>query len=445
MSDHRHTSAHRYSRRYSRRWFTSFVVSAPFLGVAAVRGAVSREVSITDFGAVADDATINTKAIQATIDHLAAGGGTVVVPEGVFVSGALFLKPKVNLRLQKGAVLKCSTDVTANFPPQRTRIEGHFEEKFNPALINAKGCDGLHISGEGTLDGAGRPIWDLFWKLRAASPNPGNFPNIGVPRARMALIESSRGVTVEGITFKDSQFWNLHLYRCEDAVVRQARFEVPDDYRQAPSTDGIDVDSCQKVTVDGCYFSVTDDCIAAKGSKGPHAPEDKDSPPVEHIRVRNCVYKRGGGVLTLGSEATIVRDVLVEHCKVIGNVGVATLKLRTDTPQHYENISFRDITLDSTGGAIVSVRPWSQYANLQGEAPPKSVVRGLNMAGFKGRFGSFGTIRPNPGQTTISDVTFKDFDVTLAKDQLDVSGVSGLKFQHVVVNGKVMTAPASQG
>jgi alpha-L-rhamnosidase len=426
------------AHRYTRRWFTSLLLSTPFWGATAGDGAISREASITDFGAIADDATINTKAIQAAIDHLtASGGGTVVVPQGIFVSGALFLKPKVNLHLQMGAVLKCSTDM-ANFPVQRTRIEGHFEDKFNPALINAKGCDGLHISGEGTLDGAGRPIWDLFWKLRGAAADPRNFPNIGVPRARLTLIESSRGVTIEGITFKDSQFWNLHLYRCEDVLVRQTRFEVPDDYKQAPSTDGIDVDSCQRVTIDGCYFSVTDDCIAAKGSKGPHAMEDTDSPPVEHLRVRNCVYKRGGAVLTLGSEATIVRDVIVEHCKVIGDVNVAILKLRPDTPQQYENILFRDITLDSSRAAIVSLRPWSQYANLLGEAPPKSVVRNLSLVGLKGHFGSFGTIQPNPGQTTISDITFKDFDVTLGKEKLEASGVSNLKFEHVIVNGKAM-------
>ena len=429
---------------HTRREFVSLVVAAPLWAAATACGAIPREISITDFGALPDNATINTKAIQAAIDHLAAiGGGTVIVPQGVFVSGALFLKPKVNLHLQKGGVLKCSTDM-ANFPVQRTRIEGHFEDRFNPAVINAKGCDGLRITGEGTLDGAGRPIWDLFWKLRSAAPDPKNFPNVSVPRARLALIENSRGVTIEGITFKDSQFWNLHLYRCEDVLVRQARFEVPDDYKQAPSTDGIDVDSCQRVTIDGCYFSVTDDCIAAKGSKGPHAMEDADSPPVERLRVRNCVYKRGGGVLTLGSEATIVRDVIVEHCKVIGEVAVATVKLRPDTPQRYENISFRDIALDNSHAAIVSVRPWSQYANLQGETPPQSVVRNFSMVGVKGRAGSFGTIRPNPGQTTVSDITFKDFDVTLENDKLDVSGVSKFKFEHVIVNGKVISAPIKQ-
>ncbi len=330
----------------------------------------------------------------------------------------------------------------ANFPVQRTRIEGHFEEKFNPALINAKNCDGLQITGEGTLDGAGRPIWDEFWKLRHAAPNPGNFPNIGVPRARLALIESSRGVKIEGITFKDSQFWNLHLYNCDGVVVHQVRFEVPDDYKQAPSTDGIDIDSSRNVTVDGCFFSVTDDCIACKGSKGPHAMEDTSSPPVEHIRVRNCTYKRGGGVLTLGSEATIVRDVVVENCRIIGNVRIATLKLRPDTPQHYEDITFRNITSESTAGAILAVQPWSQYASLQGEAPPKSVVHNLSLIGVKGHFAFFGTIRPNPGQTEISNILFKDFDLVLPtdKDKLAASGVTDLKFENVIVNGQPQSA-----
>ncbi|HKO11786.1 MAG TPA: glycosyl hydrolase family 28 protein [Acidobacteriaceae bacterium] len=415
------------------------MLAAPFWGSALVSGAET-DAPITDFGAVADGNSVNTKAIQDAIDHLAArGGGTVIIPRGIFVSGALFFKPKVHLHLLAGAVLRCSTDM-ANFPARRTRIEGHFEDKFTPALINATNCDGLQITGEGTLDGAGRPIWDLFWKLRNAAPDPRNFPNIGIPRARLALIEHSRGVRIEGITFRDSQFWNLHIYNCDGVLVRQTRFEVPDDYRQAPSTDGIDIDSSRNVTVDGCFFSVTDDCIACKGSRGPHAMEDKNSPPVEHIRVRNCVYKRGGGVLTLGSEATIVRDVIVEDCRIIGHVRVATLKLRPDTPQHYEDITFRNITSEDTAGAILSIQPWSQYANLQGAAPPQSVVRNVKLIGIKGRFASFGTIRPNPGQTEISSVLLKDFDVVLQQDKLAASGVTGLKFEDVIVNGRRQSA-----
>lgn len=119
----------------------------------------SNRVSVATQSAVSDGKTLNTAKIQATIDQLAADSGvTLVVPRGTFLSSALFLKPGVNLHLEKGAVLKCSTDM-ANFPPRRTRIEGHFEESWSTALINADGCDGLRITGEGTLDGDGQPLW----------------------------------------------------------------------------------------------------------------------------------------------------------------------------------------------------------------------------------------------------------------------------------------------
>jgi len=427
----------------TRRRFTLSLLSLPFWPHATRAAAPDgKRLSILDTGAVADGGTVNTRAIQAAIDRLAGqGGGTVVVPAGVFVSGALFLKPGVHLHLDKGAVLRCSTDMR-HFPVQRTRIEGHFEERFNPGLINAAGCDGLTMTGEGTLDGAGRPIWDRFWQLRNASKEKGNFRNLDVARARLAVIEASRGVTIDGITFKDSQFWNLHLYRCRDVVVKNASFEVPDDYVQAPSTDGIDIDSCQDVLVDGCRFSVTDDCIAAKGTKGPHAPDDKDSPPTERIRVRNCVFRRGHAMFTCGSEATIVRDVVVEHCTVQNVGSVAHLKLRPDTPQRYEDIHFRDLTLDSGKGEIVSIRPWSQYFDLNGEAPPHSIVRGVTLEGIRGRFGAFGMIAPNPGQTDIGALTLKNIDVQLTDMRLRVKDAAMPVLENVVVNGKPYAAGA---
>src|ERR1035438_473778 len=121
--------------RYSRRRFNSLLASAPLWPLAAKAFAAATPAPlITKSGAVADDSTVNTKAIQAAIDQLAAkGGGTLVIPKGVFVSGALFFKPKVSLRLTEGAVLKCSTDLS-NFPAQRTRIEGHFMDNFTPAF-----------------------------------------------------------------------------------------------------------------------------------------------------------------------------------------------------------------------------------------------------------------------------------------------------------------------
>jgi alpha-L-rhamnosidase len=425
-----------------RRLFVSAVLSSLlFLGHAAARGdekkpdAAGARLSIAEVGAVGDGTTLNTEKIKSAIDQLAAkGGGTVVIPKGVFVSGALFLKPGVNLHLDKDAVLKGTTDMR-NYPERRIRIEGHFEEHYTPALVNAEGCDGVQITGEGTLDGTGRPVWDQFWKLRNAAADKKNFRNLSIPRAQLCIINHSKNVRVEGVTFKDSQYWNLHLYDCRGVTVRGARFQVPDDYKQAPSTDGIDVDSCQDVEIKGCHFSVTDDCICMKGSKGPMAMEDKDSPPVEHVRISDCTFTRGNGALTLGSEATIVRDVVVEHCKVTGSVHLAMLKLRPDTPQHYEDIHYRDIVLDGTG-TILTIRPWTQYADLKGQPPPKSVVRNVTLTDVKGRAGSFGVIRGNPGQTEISDVTLEDIDVKLKDGKFDGSQVKNLKIENVVVNGK---------
>ena len=421
--------------------FAAFVLAAFPI---ASRADATRRTDISTHGAVANSSTVNTRAIQAAIDSLAANGsGTLVIPPGVFVSGALFLKPGVHLHLEKDAVLRASTDVAANFPPRRTRIEGHFEESFTPALINADHCDGLRITGEGTLDGNARPIWDDFMARRNAAPDKKNFKNLSVPRARLALIENSRDVRIEGVTFKDSQFWNLHLYRCRDVLVKNARFTVPDDYEHAPSTDGIDVDSSQDVTIDGCFFSVTDDCVAMKGTKGPFALDDKDSPPTERVRITNCVFKRGYGAVTLGSEATVVRDITVENSRFLNVSHVLHLKVRPDTPQHYENIQVRGITLDNRSGSILEIRPWTQFFDLQGQPAPKSVLRKITFSDIRGRFGSLGRASGNPGQTEIADITFANLDVKLSRSQLqDSNAVRDLKFTNVLINGQSLTAPS---
>jgi polygalacturonase len=392
--------------------------------------AADKVLDVTKAGAVGDGTTLNTERIQSAIDQLASrGGGTLVIPKGVFLSGAIFLKPGVNLHLDEGAVLKGSTD-RKDYPKMRTRIEGHFEE-WLPALVNADGADHLRIDGSGTLDGSGAPFWEDFWARRKENPKT---TNLDVERPRLALIQNSEDVRISGLTFKNSAFWNLHLYRCRKVVVEHVRFEVADGVR-APSTDGTDIDSCQYVTIRHCIYHVDDDCIALKGSKGPLALGDKDSPPVEHIRVTDCTFERGHGVVTLGSEATIVRDVLVEKSRVVGPINLVRLKLRPDTPQRYEDIHYRDITLDSTG-TILQVQPWTQFFDLKGQPPPKSVVRNVSLSNVRGSYGSFGTLQGNPGQTEISGITLEKIDVRLKNEKLNAVDVKDLRLRKVTVNGK---------
>jgi alpha-L-rhamnosidase len=222
-------------------------------------------------------------------------------------------------------------------------------------------------------------------------------------------------------------------------LVENVRFEVPDGVR-CPSTDGTDIDSCQHVTIRGCTYRVDDDCVCLKGSKGPFAMDDHDSPPVEHIRVENSTFERGGGIATLGSEATVVRDLVVENCTVHGRVPVVRLKLRPDTPQLYEDLHYRNITLagneDDPRGPIFEVRPWKQYFDLKGQPPPKSTVRNVTVNGIKGSFGSFGEIQGNPGQSTLSGFTLKNIDVQLKDPKLTVDSGIDLNVENVRVNNQ---------
>ncbi len=390
----------------------------------------AKTIDITSIGAIGDGTTLNTVKLQKAIDDCSAKGGcTLKFPRGVFLTGAIFLKPKVNLFLAEGSVVKGTTN-RKDYPKMMTRIEGHFEP-WLPALINADKVDNLRISGSGTFDGSGKPFWEDFWARRKENPKT---TNLDVERPRLMFIQNSQNVKISGVTFKDSGFWNLHIYNCQKVLVENSRFEVQDGVR-APSSDAIDIDSSQNVTVGGCNFRVDDDAIALKGTKGPFAMDDKLSPPVENIRVTNCNFERGHGVLTLGSEGTIIRNVIIEKSKVTGPIPLVRLKLRPDTPQIYENIHYRNITLDSTG-SIFEIRPWKQFFDLKGQPPPNSIVRNITISNIKGNFGSFGEIQGNAGQTTISDIKVENVDVQVKDEKLKTVDVKNLTMKNVKVNGK---------
>ncbi len=386
--------------------------------------------NITERGAVADGTTLNTKAIQATIDECAQkGGGTVIIPKGIFLSGALYIKPKVNIELQEGSVLKGSTNIE-DYPKAMTRIEGHFEP-WRAALLNADKADHLRITGKGTLDGNGKPFWMEFYNRRSADRTT---TNLSVERPRLAFIQNSKDVLISGITFLNSGFWNLHLYRDQQVKVDGCRFEapggkVPDDH--APSSDGIDVDSSQDVEIGNCFFSTGDDDIALKGSKGPFAMQDKDSPPVERIYIHDCVFESGGGIMTCGSEATIVHNVKVERCTA-RNVNVIRLKLRPDTPQQYENISLTDIIMEGTA-TLFNVSPWTQYFDLKGQQPPHSVIRNVTLTNVKGTGKTLGQITGTPN-TDLGTITLKNADIKVT--DASTEKLKALTTNNVVVNGQ---------
>jgi alpha-L-rhamnosidase len=392
--------------------------------------------------AAGDGSTLNTAAIQSAIDHLTQkGGGTLIIPPGRFLSGAIFLKPRVNLHLEKGAVLLGSPNID-DYPTMPTRIEGA-TNVWRPALLNAFNCDNLRITGQGTVQGGGKPYWDEFWRQRKLNPD---VTNLAVHRPRNIFIRDSQNVSITTISLRDSGFWNLHLYRCRNVNLDNLDIRTPP---MSPSTDGIDIDSCQDVEIANCYISVDDDNIAIKGTKGPLADQDKDSPANERIHIVNCVFGHGHAAVTLGSEACHVKGVLVENCKIEDPQGLAEnnswcntclvkMKVRPDTPHHYEDIHFRNIILKTIGN-FISIEPWMQFFNLKGHPEPSQLVENITVENVTGDAEAFGTIA-GPPKSTIRNLTLRNIDLNLKKPDVMIEKVQQLKFENVRINGKPLAS-----
>ena len=416
------------------------VLIAAAMPPSAFAAAAAKHYSIAEFGAEAGGVTLNTAAIQKAIDTAsAAGGGVVEIPTGVFRSGSIFLKSGVELYLAEGAVLLGSKQIE-DYPKRETRIEGHFEP-WRMALVNAQGMDRVRITGKGKLDGSGPVYWEAFWQRRRENPK---CTNLEVERPRLMFIDRCRDVRIEGISLQDSGFWNLHIYNCRDVVVEGVRITVPSVTAalRGPSTDGMDIDSSQNVTIRKCYISCNDDNVALKGSKGPFAANDKDSPPVENILIEDCEFGDGNGMITCGSEATTVRNVTARNNVISGRATLLTLKLRPDTPQHYENILIENIKVSGGGGRIMNVAPWSQFFDLKGQPPPMSTVNGVTIRNVSGQFRTLGALGGHE-KSTISNITLENIDLTLADDRLALGKVENLVLKNVKVNGKDIVLPAA--
>ena len=418
-----------------------------------------RTVDIRDHGAVGDGRTVNTRAIQAAIDACARdGGGMIAVPAGVFVSGSIWLKPGVGLELRKGGVLKGSADL-ADYPLVMRRFVEAYPEPLRLALVNASGNHGLRIVGPGTLDGQGDPFWRQFFTLPDEYLD-GNKVYYHLPQ--LCSIEDCDDVLVSGVLFKDPAFWNLHMYRCRNSVVEDCRFEVPHEIR-APSSDGVDLDSCQDIVVRRCRFSVDDDCIALKGTQGPGAAAFAEAPPVERIHIHDCIFEHGLGCITYGTNATIIRDVLVERITNVGDIPTIRFKIRPDTPgQVFEKLRVKGVWLaeaptpvdrwhngevfygtdipnfswnDPAIGLIVNAR--LNHGTRVEPQMPGAIIRDVVIEDVRGTTRSFGTISGN-ATTQVSDFLLRDIDVRLTDPErtaLIARNTSNIRMENVRVNG----------
>lgn len=405
-------------------WFREHrVVSVKELG---------KQYCITNYGVQNDSTILQTERIQAVIDKAAQeGGGVICIPEGTFLSGSLFFRPRTHLYLEKGATLKGSDDIS-HFDVIDTRLEGQNLTYF-AALVNVIGVDGFTLSGEGKINGNGLRFWKSFWLRRQVNPQCTNLEEL---RPRLIYIADSKNVQLSGVRLENSPFWTTHLYRCENVKLLNLSIFAPHSPVKAPGSDAIDIDVCKNVLVKGCYMSVNDDAIALKGGKGPWADQDKvNNGSNLNIIIEDCVWGFCHSALTCGSESIHNRNILVRRCRVEHAQRLLWLKMRPDTPQNYEYIQLEDIT----GSAInfLFAQPWTQFFDLKDRKDvPYSYSSHVTMRNIQLDCDVLFAVKKDETQYKLSDFLFENLKITARKSgEICKDYIHNLQIRNVTVNG----------
>lgn len=390
---------------------------------------LGRRYVVTDYGVSTDSTCVQTRALQAVIDRCAReGGGVVVIPEGTFLSGSLYFRQGTHLLIERGGRLKGS-DRIEDFDIRTTRIEGE-TCSYYAALVNADGLDGFVISGPGTIDGNGHHYWRQFWLRRQWNPQ---CTNKDEQRPRLVYISRSSHVTVQDVRLINSPFWTNHLYRCDHVRYLRAHITSPTEGLKAPSSDAIDLDVCHDVLVSGCYMSVNDDAVALKGGKGTWADRDTTNGPNRNILIERCRYGVVHGCLTLGSESLMDHNIVLRNCHA-GNVNrVLWLKMRPDTPQHYEFVSVEGFT--GHARSFLVVRPWTQFFK-PGDRPdmPRSTCNDIRIENIRMDCDNFFDVGLSD-KYALRDFSFSHIDVTNRQGSFDPTVITGAQVSDVRVNG----------
>ena len=395
---------------------------------------------ITDFGVV-NDGLVHTTELQALIDKISVeGGGVMVVPEGTFLTGAIFFKPGVHLYVKKGGTLLGSSN-PSDYPLVETRIEGE-NCLYYPALINADGVDGFTISGEGTIDGNGFTFWKHFWERRKWNPK---CTNKDEQRPRLIYVSNSKDIQIDGVNLQNSAFWTTHIFNCQNIKLLNLHIFSPATPVKAPSTDAIDLDVVRNVLIKNCYMSVNDDAVAIKGGKGPYAdafrinyenidlsqyPEMKGDGPNENILIEDCEYGFSHGCLTLGSESVYNHNIILRRIKVNEANNLLWLKMRPDTPQQYEYVTVEDI--EGNGKNFLLIAPWTQFYDLKGrDTIPMSYSDHITMRNIKFDCDSFFNVKNQEDQYHLSNFTFENLDINAKRGELHPEYVDNFTIKNV--------------
>ncbi|MBQ9666517.1 MAG: glycoside hydrolase family 28 protein [Bacteroidaceae bacterium] len=335
-----------------------------------------RVLNIADCGARTDaSAEVNQRAINEAIRRChEEGGGKVVVPAGVWQTGALTLKSRVNLVVERDATLQFVFEPRL-YPQVLTHWEGLECYNISP-LIYARDEVDIAITGEGTIDGGGtNETWWTWtgverfgwqegmysqrqsrqqlqrWSEEQADVEQRRFDQTNPMRPQTVNFMHCRRVLIEGVTLLRSPFWVLHPVMCEDVTVRGVTI-----VNAGPNGDGCDPESCNRVLIENCRFRTGDDCIAIKS--GRNADGRRWGVPCRNVVVRNCRMEDGHGGIVVGSEISGgFRNLFVEDCQMDSPNLDRVVRIKTNTCRGgvVENIYVRNVEVGECREAVLKI------------------------------------------------------------------------------------------
>lgn len=337
-----------------------------------------RQLSIAETGA--RQRRLSTAAIQKAIDRLhAKGGGTVIVPEGHWLTGRIELKSNINLHISEGAALEFSGSVKDYLPVVKTRSEGADIMSLG-AMIYACGQENIAVTGKGVVL-APDTLCEIYRK-RDRGVTAENEERM----ARSNVFDGTDGIVymptfigpigcqdilIEGITLNRSVFWNIAPVYCKGITIRGVTVNSHGHGR----TDGIDIDSSTDVLIENTTLDCGDDCFALKSGRGLEAA--RLARPTENVVIRNCRVKRGSGGVAIGSEtAGMIRNVYVDNITMESPAHAIYIKTRRPRGGGCDSIFISNIKVEAAGSSAIDIgmlgsRKW--VGELADRLPPRKV------------------------------------------------------------------------
>ncbi|MEG0646249.1 MAG: glycoside hydrolase family 28 protein [Bacteroides sp.] len=447
------------------------------------------EVSIVTFGAKDNGKILNTKAINDAIKAVnAKGGGRVIVPEGLWLTGPIELLSNVDLHLQQNALVLFTDDFEA-YPIINTSFEG-LETRRCQSPIWARGAENIAITGQGVFDGAGdswRPVkkekltanqWNKLVKSGGVTDKPGKvwYPTAGAMKGAMACrnfnvpeginteaewneirpwlrpvllnIVKSKRVLLEGVTFKNSPSWCLHPLSCEDITINNVKVFNP---WYSQNGDALDLESCKNALIINSVFDAGDDAICIKSGKD----EDgrRRGEPCQNVIVKNNLVLHGHGGFVVGSEMSGgVKNIYVADCTFMGtDVGLRFKSTRgrggVVEGIYIENINMIDIPNEPLlfdlfygGKGPGEETEEERISNTKTDMPAVTIetpaFRNIHISKVNCKGAGRAMFFNGLPEMNIENVTVRDVVITDAAEGVVISQADGVTMENICIETK---------